>query len=116
MRSGQALPLDYVPRPALHNRSSNLAVFSLLTSTISLCSEQTFYLAMRMSEGGVVSETRNPFASFHLRMESLSHSEWLWCDTSGQSKTPGSQRAAAFGWLSSNEDQASSRSGGDDPQ
>jgi hypothetical protein len=88
MRSGQALPLDYVPRPVLHNQSSNLAVFSLLPSTISLCSEQTFYLAMRMSEGGVVSETRNPFTSFHLRMESLSHSEWLWCDTSGQSKTP----------------------------
>jgi len=77
MRSGQALAFGLRPQPALHNQSSNLAVFSLLPRTISLCSEQTFCLAMRMSEGGVVSETRNSFASFHLRMVSLSHSEWL---------------------------------------
>ncbi len=54
MRSGKQLPVDYVPQPALYNRSSTLTVFSLLPSTISHWPEQTFNLVRQRSEPGAI--------------------------------------------------------------
>jgi len=71
---------------------------------------------MRMSERGVVTETRNPFTSFHLHMVLFRIRNGSSAIHPGKVRPPVSQREAAFGSVLSTNDQRSSRSRVDDPQ